>query len=109
VRVLLDECMPRKLRRELPEHDVRTVVEAGWGGTKNGALLRKAAEEFDVLLTVDSNMEYQQNTAELPIAVVVLVAYSNDVDVLRPLMPRVRDLLPEVEPGRLYHVGPFAG
>lgn len=73
---------------------MRTVPEMGWSGTKNGALLWRAGAEFDVLLTVDSNMELQQNMEDLPIAVVVLVAYSNDVDVLRPLMPQVRELLP---------------
>lgn len=104
MRVLLDECMPRRLRRELPGHDVRTVVEQGWGGTKNGALLRKAAAEFDVLLTVDSNLEHQQNVPELPVSVVVLVAFSNDVDVLRPLMPQVRELHPNIERGRLYRI-----
>jgi hypothetical protein len=97
--------MPRKLRRELADHEVRTVVEMGWGGTKNGALLSRAAGEFDVLLTVDSNLEYQQHTANLPIPVVVLTAFSNDIDLLRPLMPRVRELLPELQPGRLYRVG----
>jgi hypothetical protein len=102
--VLLDECTPRKLRRDLSDHTVRTVTEMGWGGTKNGALLRRAAEEFDVLLTVDANIEYQQNTDELPIALIVLIAFSNDVDVLRPLMPKVRELLPNVEPGKLYRV-----
>jgi hypothetical protein len=83
---------------------VRTVGEAGWSGTRNGALLRKAAGEFEVFLTVDANIEHQQDTTRLPIAVVVLVAYSNDIAVLRPLMPQVCDLLPEVERGRLYHV-----
>ena len=97
----------RKLRRELPDHDVRTVTEMGWGGTKNGALLRRAAEEFDVLLTVDANIEFQQNPATLPISVIVLITYSNDIDVLRPLMPQVRDLLPHVEPGKLYRIGPI--
>ena len=106
MRVLLDECMPRKLRHEMPDHEVRTVVEMGWGGTKNGALLRRAASEFDVLLTVDSNMEYQQDTAALPMAVVVLVVFSNDINVMRPLMPQVRELLPSLQRGRLYHVGP---
>jgi hypothetical protein len=104
MRVLLDECVPRKLRRDLPGHEVRTVVEAGWGGTKNGALLRRAKGQFDALLTVDANMEYQQNMAVLPIAVIVLHAFSNDIRVLRELMPQVRDLLPGIEPGLLYHV-----
>lgn len=97
--------MPRKLRRELPEHEVRTVVEMGWGGTKNGALLRRAAAEFDILLTVDSNLEYQQDTTALPISVVVLGASSNDINILRPLMPEVRALLPTLERGRLYRIG----
>ena len=104
MRVLLDECLPRKLRRELPEHDVRTVVEAGWGGPRKGALLRVAAAEFDVFITIDSNIEYQQNTATLPIAVVVLAAHSNDVAVLRPLMPQVRALLSELRRGSLYRI-----
>lgn len=106
MRVLLDECTPRKVRRELPGHTVRTVPEMGWGGTKNGALLRRAADEFDVLLTVDSNMEFQQNTDTLPVAVIVLVARTNDVEDLRPLMPELRELLPNIEPGRLYRVDP---
>jgi hypothetical protein len=80
----------------------------GWGGTKNGALLRQAAGEFDLLLTVDTNLEHQQNTSALPIAVVVLLSFSNDVDVLRPLMPQVREVLPVVEPGRLYRIRPAA-
>lgn len=106
MRVLLDECLPRKLRRELPEHEVRTVLEAGWSGTKNGELLRRAAAEFDVFITVDANIPYQQNTSDLPLAIVVLVAYSNDVEKLKPLMPNVRQLL-ATDPGRaLYRIGP---
>lgn len=100
MRVLLDECAPRKLRRELAEHDVSTVGEAGWGGKKNGLLLQLAAERFDVLLTVDSNLEYQQNLVTLPIAVVVLVAVSNDINDLLPLIPQLRELLPSVNPTR---------
>lgn len=105
MRVLLDECTPRKLRVELTEHEVRTVPEMGWSGTKNGALLRRASADFDVLLTVDSNMEYQQNLADLPLSIIVLIAHSNDVDVLRPLMPQVRELLPTIEMGRIYRIG----
>jgi hypothetical protein len=61
MRVLLDECVPRALREQLPGHDVKTVVEAGWAGVKNGELLGLAAQRFDVLLTVDRNLEYQKN------------------------------------------------
>ena len=74
MRVLLDECVPRKLWRELPGHEVHTVAAVGWGGTKNGALLQRAAGEFDVLLTVDANLEHQQNQSALPIAIHVATA-----------------------------------
>jgi hypothetical protein len=62
MRVLLDECVPRALRKELPGHEVKTVAEAGWAGVKNGELLELAARQFDVFLTVDRNLEYQQTS-----------------------------------------------
>jgi predicted nuclease of predicted toxin-antitoxin system len=71
MRVLLDECVPRALRRELPDHDVKTVAEVGWAGLKNGELLQRATLQFDVLLTIDRNLEYQQNFAGLSLAVVI--------------------------------------
>jgi hypothetical protein len=104
MRVLLDECVPRPLRTELPGHEVKTVAEAGWAGVKNGALLQLAAIGFDVLLTVDRNLEYQQNFAGVTIAVLVIEAPSNDVEVLRPLMPKVRAELPNVKPGTVTRV-----
>jgi Domain of unknown function (DUF5615) len=104
MRVLPDECVPRSLRRELPGHEVSTVAEAGWAGVKNGALLKLAAQAFDAVVTVDRNLQYQQNLAELAIAVVVVHAPSNDVSVLRPLMPQVRDALAKAAPGKVTHV-----
>jgi len=87
--VLLDECIPRKLRNELPGHEVRTVVEMGWAGTRNGDLLRRASADFDVFLTVDQGIEFQQSLKGIDIAVVVMVTRSNDIDDLRPLLPNV--------------------
>ena len=104
MRVLLDECVPRQLRAELPGQDVKTVTEAGWAGVKNGELLRLAATQFDALLTVDRNLEYQQNFFGLTIAVILIVAPSNDVTVLRPLMAKVREALPVAAPGLVTHV-----
>jgi hypothetical protein len=77
----------------------------GWGGVKNGVLLQRAAADFDVFLTVDQNVRYQQNLSALPIPVIVLVALSNDIDVLRPLMPRVREILLKVQASQLYEIG----
>ena len=95
MRVLLDGCVPRALRAELSGHEVKTVAEAGWAGLKNGALLQLAATRFDVLLTVDRNLEYQQNFAGLTIAVIVIDVPSNDIAVVRPLMPAVLEALPK--------------
>jgi len=104
MRVLLDECVPRALGRELAGHDVKTVAEAGWAGVKNGELLQLAAGQFDVLLTVDRNLEYQQNFAGVSLAVIILHAPSNDVTVLRPLMPAVLAAIPEAKPGMVTHI-----
>jgi hypothetical protein len=104
MRVLLDECVPRALRKDLPGHEVKTVAEAGWAGVKNGQLLKLAATQFDILLTVDSNLEYQQNFAGLALAIIIIHATSNDVALLRPLMPAVLAAIPKAKPGVLTHV-----
>jgi hypothetical protein len=104
MRVLLDECVPRALRNELLGHEVKTVAEAGWAGVKNGALLKLAAKDFDALLTVDRNLEYQQNFSGLELAVIVVDAPSNDIAVLRPLMRAVLEALSKGQPGVVTHV-----
>ncbi len=101
MRILLDESLPRKLASELPGHEVHTVQKRGWSGLKNGELLRKASQEFQVLLTGDQNLEFQQNPATLPIAVVVIVAVNNRIETLRPLIPRALDVLEHIRPGSL--------
>jgi len=98
MRLLLDESVPRRLRQALPAHTVKTVVEMGWGGMKNGALLALAAAEFDAFITVDQNLPFQQNPVTLPIAVIVLVAFSNELQVLLPLVPRLEAALVVLQP-----------
>lgn len=86
MRVLLDEQLPRRLARDLAGHDVRTVQQQGWAGVKNGELLQRAADHgFDIFLTADQNLEFQQNLARARLGVVVLVAASNALEDLRPL------------------------
>ena len=104
MRVLLDECVPRALRADLPGHEVATVAEAGWAGTKNGALLQLAATRFEVFLTVDRSLEYQQNFTGLAIAVVVVHILSNDIEAIRPFMPKVLEAMPNARPGAVTHV-----
>ncbi len=105
MRILLDECLPARLRRALGEHDVHTVQGLGWSGIKNGALLRRAvSERFEIFLTVDRNLEYQQHMPGVALAVITLRARSNDIVDLLPLMPAVLDLLPVVVPGQVSRI-----
>ena len=105
MRLLLDECVPKRLKRELHGHEAKTIQEMGWAGIKNGALLRLADGQFDALLTVDQGIEYQQNLSGLSISVVVMLAPSNDVDDLRPLLPGVEQALASVRLGEIIRVG----
>src|SRR5438067_724678 len=93
MKVLLDECLPKKLKREIQADVVRTAPEMGWAGTKNGALLRLAEQEFDLFLTNDQNLEHQQNLKQFDIAIVVLIAPTNDIEDLRPLMPAANETM----------------
>jgi hypothetical protein len=86
MQVLLDECLPRKLKYALTGIAVRTVPEMGWAGTKNGALLQLAETSFDVFITADQNVEYQQNLKSTILGIVVLVAPNNRFETLQPLM-----------------------
>lgn len=105
MRVLLDECLPRKLKSELSGHEVRTAQEEGWAGLKNGELLQVASGRFDVLLTVDRNMASQQNLVGLRIAVFAMVAKGNRLADLRPLVPEVLAVLTRAKPGEVIRVG----
>lgn len=101
MKALLDECVDWRLIRDLAEIDVRTVRQMGWTETKNGALLALAATHFDVFITVDKNLSFQQNVTSLPIAVVVLSAKTDRLRDLRVLIPALRQLLPTLRPGEL--------
>jgi len=105
MRLLLDECVPKRLKRELHGHEAKTVQDMGWAGIKNGALLQLANGQFDALLTVDQGIEYQQNLSGLSISVVIMMAPSNDVDDLRPLLPAVEEALTSLRPGEILRVG----
>ena len=102
--VLLDENLPRKLRRELPEFIVRTVQEEGWTSYANGELLVRAQEHFDVLLTADRRLQFQQNLARFDIGVVVIVTYSLQFRVISSALAEIRAALTEVRPGALIQV-----
>lgn len=105
MRVLLDESLPRPLAALLPGHEVRTVVAVGWSGIENGELLQLAAEHYDVLITADRNLEHQQNLRTLPVSVVILVASTNRLESLAPLVPELLELLEALPPRRLVRIG----
>jgi predicted nuclease of predicted toxin-antitoxin system len=105
MRLLLDESVPHRLRRSLPSHAVRTVGELEWGGIRNGELLARAANEFDALVTVDKNLQYQQNLDALPITVIVLDAKSNELPYLLPLIPKLEEALASLLPRTFVRIG----
>ena len=106
MRLLLDECVPRPLLRDLTGHDAHHVVDLGWSSRRNGELLKlMVVEHFEALFTVDRNLPFQQNLRASGIAVVIAVARTNRVKELRPLMPKVLDALRIVKAGEVVSVG----
>ncbi|HUP62301.1 MAG TPA: DUF5615 family PIN-like protein [Thermoanaerobaculia bacterium] len=103
-RVLFDENIPRKLRLDLPEYVVRTVQEQGWGTYRNGELLRRAEESFDVLITADRRMQYQQTLSNRAIGIVVLVTPRLRLQTLRTAVAALRSAVAAVKPGEVVHV-----
>ncbi len=104
MKLLLDECIDRRLARHLPGHFVRTVPQMGWATIKNGRLLRLAEKEFDVFITVDRNLSFQQPLPRFSLAVVVLETKSNRLADLKPLATKILAALPALQPGQLHVV-----
>ena len=104
MRILLDESLPVRLGSEMPMHEVVPVTKMGWSALKNGELLRTAKGKFEVFLTADQNLQYQQNLSTLPIAVVVLVAPSNRLEDLKPLMRKLLTALSSISGPALIRV-----
>ena len=98
MRILLDESLPHDLARLILDHQVSTVRHEGWASVKNGKLLALAATKFDVFISADRNLEFQQNLTKLPVAVVVLVARKNRVQDLEPLLPQLAEVLNNLVP-----------
>jgi predicted nuclease of predicted toxin-antitoxin system len=93
MKILLDECVDWRLLRDLSSHEVRTVKQLGWEKVKNGALLALAAGEFDVFITVDQNLPYQQNASKYDLAIIVLSGRTTRLPDLRTLLPSLHQAL----------------
>jgi hypothetical protein len=101
VKVLLDECVDRRLARDIEGHEVRTVPEAGGAGLKTGELLKRAQEQFDVFVTVDRNLPFQRNLSVFSIAVIILRTPTNRLDDLRALVPELLTVIPSSKRGEV--------
>ena len=97
--------MPVDLAAELAGHEIFTVTRLGWQGIKNSELLRRVQGRSEVLVTMDRNLEFQQNIAEFGVAILVLLAPSNRMVHLRPLVPGILSALQTVQPGELRKIG----
>jgi hypothetical protein len=105
VKILLDECLPVDFRLSFPQHETHTTEWAGFRGRSNGLLLRAAEEAgYDVLLTIDHGLQYQNNFAGRKIAVVAIRARTNQLEDLLPLVDRILEALVTIRPGKVVRV-----
>lgn len=105
MRVILDECLPRRLAREITGHQVSTVPQAGWAGLTNGELLKRIEGGFEAFVTIDRNLPAQQIVSGLSFGVVALRAMSNRLEDLKPLAPEILVALQRLQPGQVVIVG----
>ncbi len=104
MRILLDECVDWRLLRDLSQHDVQSARQAGLSSTDDGSVLRHAQVEFDVLITTDKNLAFQQNVGQFKIAVVVLQGRSSRLRDLRELLPQLLTDLPQLARGTVHWI-----
>jgi uncharacterized protein DUF5615 len=104
VRILFDECLPRPLALQIAGHEIRTVQEEGWAGKSNGTLLSLLSGRFDVFVTVDRNLVFNEDVSGLKVAVIVLHAKSNRLEDLEPLAPKILEAIGTVRSGQVIHL-----
>ena len=101
----LDECIDRRLAKEFSEVEVKTVTQLDWAGIKNGTLLALAEKQFDVFVTVDRNLSFQQSIPKFDIAVILLHVRTNKLADLKPLVPEIMAVLSDIKRGQVTHIG----
>jgi hypothetical protein len=105
VRVLLDECVDARLAPHVAGHETKTVHDVGWAGVSNGKLLARAELEFDVFVTIDRNLLFQQHVPKFQLAIVLIHSVSNRLEDLLKLLPAILDAIPKATKGNVLHVG----
>ena len=98
MKVFFDECVPRPLAVLLAEHEIRTAQQLGWGRKKNGELLTLAETQFEVFVTTDQNLKYQQNLAGRKLAILVLS--TNTLNILRAKYKEIAAAIASLQPGQ---------
>lgn len=104
MKILLDHCAPAGLKRYFAGHEVETVAKRGWNELRNGELLRQAENDFDTLITTDKSIKYQQHLPSFNIAVIVLRATRNKIEMLAELMSECLELLETIQPGECHYL-----
>ncbi len=105
MKILIDENLPIKLKLKLPDYQVFTVRDMQWNSIKNGQLLKLAIEHnFEVFITTDKNLEYQQNIKKMPLTLIVIDVYLLKWSMIEPLIPQIMNILPTVEKGKVYNL-----
>ena len=105
MKILLDECLDRRLAGELKGHEVKTVPRMGWASIENGRLLALGEKSFDIFVTVDKNLPHQQNLPQFNIAVIVLICRSNRLADLKPLARKILAALASAKKGHALRIG----
>ena len=97
MKIIIDECVPHIVKKRLPDREIKTVQEMGWAGVKNGELLKFVEAEFDVFITSDKNLRYQQNLQNRSLAILLLP--SNQIPIVKNLMPQIDEELERIKLG----------
>jgi predicted nuclease of predicted toxin-antitoxin system len=97
MKIIFDKCVPRPLRKQLPDHEIRTAEELGWGELENGDLIRAAEQQFEAIITSDQQWKYQQNLSDRKLAILVLP--TNYLPDVLELAPKIRTALDKIQPG----------
>jgi predicted nuclease of predicted toxin-antitoxin system len=105
MKILLDECIDRRLSREFVGYEIKTVPQMGWAGIKDRELLVLAEVEFDIFVTADRNLSFQQNLSQFDLSLIVLQAQSDRLADLKPLVPKVLEMLDVAPRGEATLVG----
>src|SRR5438132_8315423 len=101
MRIRLDECVNPRLRLAFPGDEVRTVAEMGWRSLTNGRLMEEAASQFDILVTLDQNLRFQNATGGCPLGIIVLITRFNHLSAYRPQFAEIRDMARRTRPGEV--------